>query len=111
MDREVQSPTERIKSLIPSLPAKDISLAYKFLEKRDIESLKDLVSSALYKSSKELKKENPREEYRNVDLGSLNKLIFEVNTYYINIVGQEDRYEYEDYGFYSEFNEEYFDDC
>lgn len=110
MDKEVQRPTERIKGLIPSLPANDIPIAYKFLEGRDIESLKLLVSSALYKTTKEFKKEIIREEYKNVDLGDLNRLFSEVNFYYTNIVGQEEKYEDEDYSFYDDFNEGFLDD-
>lgn len=74
--------TERIKSLIPSLPKKDVDLGYKFLEKRDFESLNDLVSSAVYKVKKNLRTSNPKEEYVNLDMDSLEKLQYEVQDYY-----------------------------
>lgn len=73
---------ERIKSLIPSLPSRDVDLGYKFLEKRDFESLNDLVSSAIYKVKKNLKTGNPKEEYINLDMDSLEKLQLEVQDYY-----------------------------
>lgn len=73
---------ERIKSLIPSLPKKDVDLGYKFLEKRDFESLNDLVSSAVYKVKKNLRTSNPKEEYVNLDMDSLEKLQYEVQDYY-----------------------------
>lgn len=73
---------ERIKSLIPSLPKKDVDLGYKFLEKRDFESLSDLVSSAVYKVKKNLRTSNPKEEYVNLGMDSLEKLQYEVQDYY-----------------------------
>lgn len=74
--------TARIKSLIPSLPEKDVDLGYRFLEKRDFESLNDLVSSAVYKVKKNLRTSNPKEEYVNLDMDSLEKLQYEVQDYY-----------------------------
>lgn len=73
---------ERIKSLIPSLPKKDVDLGYKLLEKRDFESLNDLVSSAVYKVKKNLRTSNPKEEYVNLDMDSLEELQYEVQDYY-----------------------------
>lgn len=73
---------ERIKSLISSLPKKDVDLGYKFLEKRDFGSLNDLVSSAVYKVKKNLRTSNPKEEYVNLDMDSLEKLQYEVQDYY-----------------------------
>lgn len=72
----------RIRNLISSLPKKDIELGYKFLEKRDFESLNDLVTSTLYKIKKNLKTDNPKEEYLNLDIESLEKLYLEVQDYY-----------------------------
>ena len=73
---------ERIKNLISSLPKKDVDLGYKFLEKRDFGSLNDLVSSAVYKVKKNLRTSNPKEEYVNLDMDSLEKLQYEVQDYY-----------------------------
>lgn len=73
---------ERIKSLISSLSKKDVDLGYKFLEKRDFGSLNDLVSSAVYKVKKNLRTSNPKEEYVNLDMDSLEKLQYEVQDYY-----------------------------
>lgn len=74
-------PVDRIQSLIISLPTKDIHLGNKFLKARDFESLKDLVDSAICIVKKNLNKENPKEEYLNIDLGNLNRLKSEVDLY------------------------------
>ena len=72
---------DRIKDLIPSLPAKDVTLGYKFLEKRDFESLQSLVSSSIIRTERALSKENPKEEYLKADLEGMEKLNMEVITY------------------------------
>ena len=43
---------ETIKSLIPNLPEKDAKLAIKFLENQELEALKLLIDSAIYKIKK-----------------------------------------------------------
>lgn len=70
-----------IKKFIPSLPSKDVNIGYKFLEKRDFESLKELVDSALIRTKRNLRIENPTQEYLNVDLDNLNILKTEVDIY------------------------------
>lgn len=77
----MNTPTERIHSLIPFLPKKDIVLGYKFLEKRDFESLAELVDSALFKIKNNIKKENPKKEYLDIDLAAINELKVEVDLY------------------------------
>lgn len=72
---------DRIKSLIKYLPEKDIPIGYKFIEKRDFESLKELVDSASYKIKRNLMMENPREEYKNINIRNLNKLKLRVDEY------------------------------
>lgn len=74
--------TKSIEELLSSLPKSDISLGKTFLQKRDFCSLKDLVDSALIKVKKGLRKENPKQEYLDVDLDNLNKLKGEVDAYY-----------------------------
>lgn len=74
-------PVERIQALMNSLPSKDISLGYKFLSERDFESLKELVDSAIYKVRKNLKTDNPKEEYLKVNLEDISKLKSEVDLY------------------------------
>lgn len=75
--------TTKIKQLIENLPEKDINLGYKFLEKRDFDSLKELVDSAIYKVKKSRSKHdiNNIEKYINIDLDELNSLKAEVDNY------------------------------
>ena len=48
----MSSPVERMKKLLPCLPKKDITLAEKFINERDFESLREIVSSDIYKIAK-----------------------------------------------------------
>ena len=64
-----------------SLPERDIPLGNRFLSDRDFESLKELVDSAIYKIKKNLRTDNPREEYLKIDLEDLSKLKLEVDLY------------------------------
>ena len=73
--------TDIMKELIPSLPEKDIELGFKFLEKRDFESLHDLVKSAIVKVRRSQSSAKPREEYKNIDLDSLMELNGEIGFY------------------------------
>lgn len=52
---------ERIQSLIKVLPEKDRNLANIFIEKRQFESLYELVSSGIYKARKKAKDSNVEE--------------------------------------------------
>lgn len=72
---------DKIKELIPSLPNRDIQLGYDFLNKRDFESLKDLVDSAIYKVEKNIKRDTSKEEYTKVNLDELIELKLEVSVY------------------------------
>ena len=68
---------QKIRSLIPRLPEKDIPLANKFLDKRDFENLEDLVTSAIYKVSKSKTigaSEALMERYKNIDVADLQEL-------------------------------------
>lgn len=81
---------DRIKSLIPSLPSKDVELGYRFLEERNIEALKDLVYSALYKVKRNLRSGNPKEEYIKINMDSLEQLSCEVLEYYSQFENDDD---------------------
>lgn len=74
-----------IHDLIPSLPNKDISLGYKFLNERNFELLKDLIDSAIYKIKNNLKTENPKKEYLEINMENLNQLKSEVDLYLMNL--------------------------
>ena len=73
-----------------SLPERDIPLGNRFLSDRNFESLKELVDSAIYKIKKNLRTDNPREEYLKIDLEDLSKLKLEVDLYLSMIVLSED---------------------
>lgn len=70
-----------MRKLLNSLPKSDITLGEQFIQRRDFESLKDLVDSAIYKVRKNIKSENPKQEYLDVDLTELSNLKAEVDVY------------------------------
>lgn len=72
---------ERMRKLLSSLPKSDITLGEQFIQSRDFELLKDLVDSAIYKVRKNIKSENPKQEYLDVDLTELSNLKAEVDVY------------------------------
>ena len=72
---------KNIKKFINYLPSKDVQIGFKFLEQRDFNKLKELVDSALIRTKRNLKTDNPKQEYLNVDLDSLNILKAEVDIY------------------------------
>ena len=98
----MSEPVERMKALMDSLPERDIPLGHKFLNERNFDSLKELVDSAIYKVKKNLKSDNPREEYMKINLEDLNMLKSEVDMYIIQLEIPED-------GMYDEDLD--FDDC
>lgn len=69
-----------MRKLLNSLPKSDITLGEQFIQSRDFESLKDLVDSAIFKTRKNIKSENPKQEYL-VDLTELSNLKAEVDVY------------------------------
>lgn len=72
---------KNIKKFINYLPSKDVQIGFKFLEQRDFDKLKELVDSALIRIKRNLRTDNPKQEYLNVDLDSLNILKAEVDIY------------------------------
>lgn len=76
----MSKPIERICKLVDSLPKNDIELGKVFIKERKFESLLDLVNSDIYLVKKNLKSDNPKEEY-NIDLDTLITLQAEVNLY------------------------------
>ena len=95
----MSEPVERMKALMDSLPERDIPLGHKFLNERDFDSLKELVDSAIYKVKKSLKSDNPKEEYRKVNLEDLNMLKSKVDMYIIQLEIPEDDMYNEDLDF------------
>ena len=88
---------ETIRRLIVYLPKRDIQLGYKFLNRRDFDSLKELIDSAIYKVEKNLASENPKDEYINLDLDMMNELQQEVYLYAINLQLPDNEDDYNNY--------------
>lgn len=57
----MRSPLNKIKKLIKILPSKDAELASKFLNKRDFQSILELVRSDIYKADKSAEDDIPDE--------------------------------------------------
>ena len=70
-----------IKKLIDNLPQKDIMLGHMFLEDRNFEALQALVDSALIKIRRSRSSDNPKEEYKDINLEALDTLKAEVDSY------------------------------
>ena len=51
---------KNIKKFINYLPSKDVQIGFKFLEQRDFDKLKELVDSALIRTKRNLKTDNPK---------------------------------------------------
>ena len=74
-------PIQRMRNLVQNLPKSDIGLAHSFIDLRDFESLKELVDSAIIKVRRNLKSNNPKEEYLSLDIDELARLKAEVDVY------------------------------
>ena len=72
---------ERMRKLINQLPKSDIPLGERFINERQFESLQELVDSAIFRVNKNVRRDNPKEEYLKVDLWELKKLKAEVDVY------------------------------
>lgn len=71
----MNSPVERMKGLVNSLPNKDRDLANTLIDKRKFEDLWDLVTSAIYKVRRN------GEKYPETNLADMNVLKSEVSSY------------------------------
>lgn len=72
---------DRMRKLINNLPESDIPLGERFISGRQFESLQELVDSAIFRVNKNVRGDNPKEEYLKVDLWELRKLKAEVDVY------------------------------
>lgn len=102
-----REPVERIRALLPSLSSSDVEIGKKFLAKRDFESLQLLVDSAIIRVKNGLAKENVKEEYLKADLGEMNRLKLEVDTYCRALELPEQERDFGDFSS-EEFNEDYY---
>lgn len=62
---------QEIKKMIPSLPARDIKIAEKLLEERKFQSLLELINSDIYLVNKDQAKEEPKDEYKDINIDHL----------------------------------------
>ena len=72
---------DKIKLLIPKLPSLDVKIGNKFLQERDFSELQLLVDSAIIKVKHNISSSSPKEEYKNIDLESLETLSMLVSSY------------------------------
>ena len=87
---------ERIRELLPALPIGDIPYGEKFLNKRDFESLREIVESAEYKVRKARSRDTS--SYPEVDLDNLIKLKGEIRYYcaQLDLPEQESDFDWEE---------------
>lgn len=83
-----KSDLEYIKDNIKCLPNKDITFAKSFLEKREFNKLQELVDSALYKISKNLNSDNPKPEYKILDIDAIEELSVKIDNYITQVYGE-----------------------
>lgn len=105
-----KSNLEFIKDNIKHLPIKDSKLAKEFLDKREFRKLQELVDSALYKITKNLNSENPKEEYKILDVDAIEELAIKIDDYITIVYGESFKLnaadlEDDDEEYYENFNE------
>ena len=85
---------DRMRKLINNLPESDIPLGERFISERQFESLQELVDSAIFRVNKNVRGDNPKEEYLKVDLWQLKKSKAEVDVYVEQLqLSSEEEYE------------------
>ena len=72
---------DKIKLLIPKLPSLDVKIGNKFLQERNFSELQLLVDSAIIKVKHNISSSSPKEEYKNIDLESLETLSMLISSY------------------------------
>ena len=83
-----KSDLEYIKENIKCLPLKDVTFAKSFIEKREFNKLQELVDSALYKISKNLNSDNPKPEYKILDIDAIEELAVKIDSYITKVYGE-----------------------
>lgn len=89
----MSSPLQQINHLISYLPKKDLTLAKKFIETKDWESLKDLTWSCLQLMEAAYEKEQIPAKYQGVDIDKVRELALICDEYYYLIYPEEDEIE------------------
>lgn len=83
-----KSDLEFINANIKHLPIKDYNLAKEFLGKREFRKLQELVDSALYKITKNLNSDKPKEEYKILDVDTIEELAVKIDDYIVKVYGE-----------------------
>ena len=106
---KTKSDLEYIKENIKCLPLKDVTFAKAFIEKREFNKLQELVDSALYKISKNLNSDNPKPEYKVLNIDAIEELSVKVDNYITKVYGESFKLNAEDLEddeeYYNGFNE------
>ena len=104
-----KSELDYIKQNVKHLPLKDAKLADDFIKNRDFIKLQELVDSALYKIAKNLKSENPKEEYKILDIDAIEEWAVKIDSYVVKVYGESEKLNAEDFEdddeYYEGFNE------
>lgn len=87
----MKSPTVKIQTLLKYLSDKDEKIGQSLLDRRDFDSLKELIDSAVYLTEKNQNKEVVPDKYKDLSLEGLLKLKVEVDNYcaLINVIFNE----------------------
>jgi hypothetical protein len=88
---------DKIRDLLQYLPIRDIKIAKEYFNKRDFESLQEIIDSALIKIEKNLEKEIPNKEYLNLNTDALIVLKSHVDSICITLLEENieiDEFEY-----------------
>lgn len=83
-----KSNLEFIKNNIKHLPIKDAILANEFLSNREFNKLQELIDSALYKITKNLNSNNPKSEYKILDVDAIEELSVKMEDYITQVYGE-----------------------
>lgn len=83
-----KSNLEFINANIKHLPVKDYNLAKDFISKREFRKLQELVDSALYKITKNLNSDKPKEEYKILDVDTIEELAVKIDDYITQVYGE-----------------------
>lgn len=73
--------TEQMLTLVSMLPLPDRDIAIELIEKRDFDTLQELVSSAIIRTEKNLNSDSPKEVYLNANITGMNSLLSIIDSY------------------------------
>lgn len=78
--------------MLKYLPSKDIEIGTKLLNERKLESLQDLVKSAIIRTRRGKHKDPPDERYTNISISCLKELKVQLDDYISMIYPPDDSY-------------------